>query len=89
MSNSSKRCGWPILGSIVGRNYDPFVIEIYEGYGKPKSVDAFIAVFVQEFGSVRGRWDCSGRCEDGRRNTIVCHSFARTNLCRVFAIPQP
>lgn len=45
MANSSKTVGWPILGYIVGTDLDPFLIGLYIGKEKPKSIDEFMSHF--------------------------------------------
>lgn len=50
---SSGLCGWPILGSVVGRRAVPFLIAMYVGGGQPKDVDMFLEQFCQEVDELR------------------------------------
>lgn len=46
---SSKKCVWPIMGSVVGqRNIPPFVVAIYEGPSHSNSSDEFFKDFAAE-----------------------------------------
>ncbi|KAK3910273.1 GTP cyclohydrolase FolE2 [Frankliniella fusca] len=39
---------WPILGSLVGSENEPFIIAVYRGYADPTDVDEFMSKFKEE-----------------------------------------
>jgi hypothetical protein len=46
---SSQLTMWPILGAFVNqRHISPFIIGVYCGYGSPKSINEYLADFVDE-----------------------------------------
>ncbi|XP_039308985.1 uncharacterized protein LOC120356847 isoform X2 [Solenopsis invicta] len=50
ISKSSKSQIWPILGKIYGNKaFTPFIISVYHGYTKPKSLTDFLAPFCEEY----------------------------------------
>lgn len=52
-TKSGKRTGWPIIGNIVDSGLDPFIIGLYVGDEKPKSVDDFMRPFCQELERIK------------------------------------
>lgn len=55
-TKSGKRTGWPIIGYIVGSGSDPFIIGLYVGDEKPKSVDDFMRPLCQELDKIKSGW---------------------------------
>lgn len=49
LANSSKKVRWPIFGSIVGMDLEPFIIGLYLGKAKPDSIDTFMQPFCEEY----------------------------------------
>lgn len=50
---SSSKEFWPILGRVCNSNsYDPFIVAIYYGIGKPKSAELYLNDFVEELNTI-------------------------------------
>lgn len=52
-TKNGKRTGWPIIGYIVGSGLDPFIIGLYVGDEKPKSVDDLMRPLFQELDKIK------------------------------------
>ncbi|KAJ8666968.1 hypothetical protein QAD02_008630 [Eretmocerus hayati] len=77
---SSSRTFWPILGKIYTSDnvYEPFVIGVYSGFGKPQCVCKYLEKFVREVNELLGNgieiegqpWEIEAMC-------FICDTQAR------------
>lgn len=73
---------WPILGIVnEARNKAPFIIAVYGGSCKPKSIDEYLFDFVEETKSlIQNGLDCFGKHYSFRLNAFICDAPARAYL---------
>lgn len=64
-ASSSKIVGWPIFGSIVGLDLSPFIIGIYIGASKPKTIDQFFLPLLQEYQNILDEGGIRVKLNDG------------------------
>lgn len=70
---------WPILGRLENYlNDEPFIIGLYYGVTKPKSVDEYLTDFVREMGILeRDGFDHAGLHFDISISSVICDTPAR------------
>lgn len=79
ISKSTKKSLWPILGKIIGQNAPPFLIGSYHGKDKPKSLDLYLHLFIDEFKKlIIDGFDYDGRTYKITLRSNICDSPARS-----------
>lgn len=74
-AKSSRRVGWPIFGCVVGSGLNPFLIGLYVGMEKLKSVDVFLAQFCDELERLRVKGGISVRSGNGDPRLVLYYDF--------------
>jgi hypothetical protein len=81
---SSRLCLWPILGAFVDkREYKPFVIGVYAGYGSPTSIGEFMEDFIKEVKELQTEFTIEGEKKDLIIRAFCCDAPARSFLAGV------
>lgn len=85
ISGSSTKCGWPILGSIVGTRLKPYLVGMYDGLGQPNDTELYLKDFCEEVDQLQktGIELPNGRLVSFKIRVFTCDLPARIKLSGV------
>lgn len=78
--NSSKSQFWPILCDVVGHNFRPLIIAIYEGKSKAPDVEEYLQPFVNELKNIIE----NGIHINGHKLSVKCRAFICDSPARAY-----